>query len=191
MAKKYNIVTTGEGVSATREMMITFLNTGATDAPVWSAMGAKVTDSSVEYDWSIENNTDILGNAYTTAKTAQMSQSFSGNEVIAGDSVMNHLVNLAVVQKDAAKLVNQDCLVVHLYLQDDNGKSFAERYPASAVVPTTIGGEGGAALVTDIDVTYGGARAVGTAEKTTDGIQFTADSDAAAAAASVKSDEEV
>lgn len=175
MAGKYNIVTTGEGVSATREMMITFVNTGTTDVPVWSAMGAKVTDSSIEYDWSLENNTDILGNAYTTAKTAQMSQSFSGNEVIAGDVVMNHLVDLAVVQKDAAKLVKQDCLVVHLYLQDESGNSFAERYSASAVVPTTIGGEGGGALVTDIDVTYGGVRVTGSAEKTADGVTFTPD----------------
>lgn len=175
MAGKYHIVTTGDGVSATREMMITYVNTGTAEAPVWAAMGAKVTDSSIEYDWSIENNTDILGNAYTSAKTAQMSQSFSGNEIIAGDSVMNHLVDLAVVQKDAAKLVNQDCLVVHLYLQDENGKTFAERYPASAVVPTTIGGEGGGALVTDIDVTYGGVRAVGTAEKTESGVNFAPD----------------
>ena len=116
-----------------------------------------------------------MGNAYTTAKTAQMSQSFSGNEVIAGDVVMNHLVDLAVVQKDAAKLVKQDCLVVHLYLQDESGNSFAERYSASAVVPTTIGGEGGGALVTDIDVTYGGVRVTGSAEKTADGVTFTPD----------------
>ena len=47
MAGKYSIVTTGEGISATREMMITFVNTGTTDVPVWSAMGAKVTDSSI------------------------------------------------------------------------------------------------------------------------------------------------
>lgn len=163
MADTYTITTTGEGVSATREMMITYLNTGTFDAPIWSAMGAKVTDSSIEYDWSIENNTDILGNAYTTAKTAQMTQSFGGSEIVAGDNVMNHLVNLAVVQKSAVKLVNQDCLIVHTYLKNGEGQSFAERYPASSVVPTTIGGEGGAPLVTDIDVTYGGTRSKGSA----------------------------
>lgn len=176
MAGKYNIVTTGDGVSATREMMITLINTGTTDAPQWAAMGAKVTDSSIDYDWSVESSTDILGNSYSSAKTAQMSQSFGGSEIIAGDAVMNHLVDLAVVQKNAPKLMNQDCLIVHAYLQNESGQYFAERYPASAVLPTTIGGEGGAALVTDIDVTYGGARTIGSAVKNEDGVvQFTPD----------------
>lgn len=172
---KYTITTTGDGVSATREMMIAYLNTGTKATPVWSPMGAKVTDSNIEYDWSIENNTDILGNAYTTAKTAQMTQSFSGNEIVAGDEVMNHLVDLAVVQKSAVKLVNQDCLIVHTYLKNGDGEAFAERYPASSVVPTTLGGEGGAALVSDIDVTYGGARSVGSATVTDGVVTFTED----------------
>lgn len=173
MADTYTITTSGEGVSATREMMITYLNTATYAAPVWSAMGAKVTDSSIEYDWSLENNTDILGNAYTTAKTAQMTQSFSGSEIVAGDNVMNHLVNLAVVDKSAVKLVNQDLLIVHTYLKNGEGQSFAERYPASSVVPTTLGGEGGAALVTDIDVTYGGARSKGSATVADGVVTFT------------------
>lgn len=172
MADTYTITTTGEGVSATREMMITYLNTGTADAPIWSAMGAKVTDSSIEYDWSLENNTDILGNAYTTAKTAQMTQNFNGGEIRAGDKVMNHLADLAVVQKSAVKLVNQDCLIVHTYLKNSEGQSFAERYPASSVVPTTIGGEGGAPLVTDIDVTYGGTRSKGSAVVTDGAVTF-------------------
>ena len=170
---EYTITTTGEGVSATREMMITYLDTGTLDVPVWSPMGAKVTESNIEYDWSVENNTDILGNAYTTAKTAQMTQSFSGNEIVAGDEVMNHLVNLAVVQKSAVKLVNQDCLIVHTYLKNSNGEAFAERYPASSVIPTTLGGEGGAALVSDIDVTYGGARSTGSATVSDGVVTFT------------------
>lgn len=172
---KYTITTAGEGVSATREMMIAYLNTGTTATPVWSPMGAKVTDSNIKYDWSIENNTDILGNAYTTAKTAQMTQSFSGSEIVAGDEVMNHLVDLAVVQKNAAKLVNQDCLIVHTYLKNSDGEAFAERYPASSVVPTTLGGEGGATLVTDIDVSYGGARSIGSATVSDGVVTFTED----------------
>lgn len=175
MAGKYSIVTTGEGISATREMMITYLNTGIADAPVWSAMGAKVTDSNIDYDWSLENSTDILGHSYAKAKTAQMTQSFGGSEIIAGDEVMEHLVDLAIVQKNAAMLMKQDCLIVHIYLQDESGATFAERYPASAVLPVTIGGEGGGALVTDIDVTYGGARTKGTAKKVEGAIQFTPD----------------
>lgn len=161
MADTYTIATTGEGVSATREMMITYLNTDNAAAPVWSAMGAKVTDSNIDYDWSLETDTDILGNTHTKAKTAQETQTFDGAEIVAGDRVMNHLVNLAVVKKSAVKLVKQDCLIVHTYLKNEAGQVFAERYPASSVFPTSIGGEGGAALVSSIAVTYGGVRETG------------------------------
>lgn len=173
MAGKYTITTKGDGVSATREMMIAFLNTGTADAPVWSAMGTKVTESSVEYDWGIETITDILGVSHAKASTAEMTQSFDDSEIVGGDAVMNHLLDLAIVQKNAALLVNQDMLLVHTYLKDESGNAFAERYPASAVVPTTVGGEGGAALVSTIDVTYGGARAVGSAKVSDGTVTFT------------------
>lgn len=175
MSEKFTIVTAGEGVSADRHMMITYLNTDATEAPVWSAMGLKVTDGNVEYDWGAETKTDILGNTFTTAKTAQMKQTFSGNEIIAGDAIMNRLADLAIVKKSATQLVNQDCLIVHTYLQNESGDAFAERYPASAVIPTTLGGEGGSALVSDIDVNFGGARAAGTAKVVDGVVTFTAD----------------
>lgn len=173
MAEKFTITTAGEGASAAREMMITYLNTGTAEAPVWSAMGTKVTEGNIEYDWGIETITDILGNTYATAKTAQMTQTFSGSEIVGGDAVMNQLVDLAVVQKSAAQLINQDCLIVHAYLKNEAGQSFAERYPASSVIPTTLGGEGGAALVSDIDVTYGGARKTGTATYADGVLTFT------------------
>lgn len=175
MPEKFTITTAGNGVSASREMMITYLNTGTADSPVWSAMGAKVTDSSIEYDWGVESITDILGVSHTKAKTAQMTQSFTGSEIVGGDAVMNALVNLAVVQKDAQKLVNQDCLIVHTYLKDEGGAAFAERYSASSVIPTTLGGEGGASLVSDIEVTYGGKRTTGTATVADGVVTFTPD----------------
>lgn len=174
MAGKFTI-STGNGVSAARETLVTYLNTGTSDVPVWSAMGLKVTDSNIEYDWSQETNTDILGNTFTTAKTAQMTQSFSGNEIVGGDAVMNHLADLAIVQKNAALLTNQDLLIVHLYLKDEGGSVFAERYPASSVFPTTNGGEGGGMLVSDIDVSYGGERQTGTATVSNKTVTFTPD----------------
>lgn len=175
MAKTFNIVTAGNGASATREMVITYLNTGTTDAPIWSSMGAKVTDGNIEYDWGIEAKTDILGNTFATAKTATMTQTFSGSEIIAGDDVMNRLVDLAIVKKNATLLVNQDCLIVHIYLKNESDAAFAERYPASSVIPTTLGGEGGGTLVTDIEVVYGGTRTVGTASVNDGTVTFTKD----------------
>lgn len=174
MAAKYTIATAA-GVSATREMLITYLNTGTPDEPVWSAMGHKVTDSNIEYDWSTETTTDILGVTSTSAKTAQMSQTFSGNEVVGGDAVMNHLADLAIVQKNAALLTHQDCLIVHTYLKDSEGNAFAERYTASTVIPTTNGGEGGGMLVSNISVNYGGDRVVGSASVKDGTVTFTPD----------------
>lgn len=173
MPENFNIVTAGEGASASREMMITYLNAGTADAPVWSPMGAKVNDSSIEYDWGVETSTDILGNTYATAKTATMTQNFSGSEIIAGNDVMNRLTDLAIVKKSAALLVNQDCLIVHVYLKNNSDEAFAERYPASSVIPTSLGGAGGGSLVTDISVTYGGSREVGTAAVANGVVTFT------------------
>lgn len=174
MAGKFTI-STGDGVSAAREMLVTYLNTGTSASPTWSAMGLKVTDSNIEYDWSQETNTDILGNTFTTAKTAQMTQTFSGNEIVGGDAVMNHLADLAIVQKSAAMLTNQDLLIVHLYLKDEDGNAFAERYPQSSVIPTTNGGEGGGMLVSDVDASYGGERVTGTATVANKVVTFTPD----------------
>lgn len=175
MAGKYSIVTAGDGISAARETLVTYLNTGTKDAPVWSAMGAKVTDSSIEYDWGLESSTDILGVTRSKAKSAKQTQSFAGNEIVGGDAVMNHLLDIAVVQKSAELVVAQDVLIVHTYLQDETGKAFAERYPTSAVVPTTRGGEGGGPLVSDINVEYGGERSVGTAAVADGVVTFTPD----------------
>lgn len=173
MARKYNIV------SSNREHLVTMLNTESYSSPSWAAMGRHVTDSSIESDWSTETNTDILGNTYSTAKTAQMSQTFSGNQIVAGDEVMGYLCDIAIVRKDAASLIKQDLLIVHQYLQDADGNPFAERYPESMVIPTANGGEGGGQLVTDIDVTYGGKREVGTisVSESTGKVTFVSDSD--------------
>lgn len=175
MANTYTIAAkTGE--SAVREMLITALNTSDSTTPKWSAMGVKVAESTINYDWGQENKKDILGHAYTTAKTPEMTQSFSGSEIVGGDDVMNHLLNLAVVKKDHAALVNQDCLIIHTYLQDAAGKVFAERYQSCSAFITTNGGEGGGVLVSDIELAYGGIRTTGTATYTDGGtITFTPD----------------
>ena len=79
-----------------------------------------------------------------------------------------------MVDQDAPALCNQDLLRIHLYAADESGAAFAERYPASMVKPSGLGGEGGGTLTMPIDITFGGAREVGTATVTADGtITFT------------------
>lgn len=153
------------GESPDRSRLITQINVGTYEEPEWAIMGYHVTDSSVEYDNDIETSTDILGNAFITAHTAALTQTFSGQQIKAGDAVMNHIADIAIVQKDARKLVNQDMLIIHDYLRDEQGRAFAERYPQSAVVLTSNGGDGGNPIASEIEVRYGGERSAGHMER--------------------------
>ena len=55
---------TTSGQTIARELLIAYLNTGTTSAPVWSAIGKRVEDSTAEMDWSQESKQDILGNTF-------------------------------------------------------------------------------------------------------------------------------
>lgn len=175
MAENTYTIAGGNGKRATRELLVTYLNTGTYESPAWAPLGRTSSDSSIERDWSVDTKTCIYGDVFTSAKKPTKTQSFSDNDIIAGDKVQNHLLNIAVVKEDVSEIVNQDVLIAHLYLTDSADKPFAERYPSSAVVMTTTGGEGGGMLVTDIDVTYGGVRETGTISNTGGTVTFTAD----------------
>lgn len=172
MANSYTIAG-DSGKRATRELLVTYLNIGTYESPSWKPLGRTSSDSSIERDWGVDTKTGIYGEVFTSAKKPTKTQSFSDNDIIAGDEVQNHLLDIAVVREDVSEIVNQDVLIAHLYLNDSANKPFGERYPASAVVMTTTGGEGGGMLVSDIDVTYGGTREVGTVAKAGDTVTFT------------------
>lgn len=161
-----------KGKRASRQQMVTYLNVATYSAPAWKPLGRTTADSSIERDFGVETKTGIYGEVFTDAKAPTKNQNFSGNDLLAGDEVLNHLINIAVADEDISEVVSQDVLIAHLYLIDGDGNAFAERYPASAVVMTTTGGEGGGMLAADIDVTYGGKREIGTVKKTNDGIEF-------------------
>lgn len=176
MAEKKYTISTPTGESATREMLITALNIGTTSASSWKALGKHVEESSVDFDYSEEDKQDILGNSYTHVKSPKKTQDFSGNNLIGGDDLMNYLLDLVVVKNDFAALVKQECLIIHTYLKDSEGNAFAERYSECAVLPSTLGGEGGGVLISDVAVKFGGTRTPGTATYSeTGGITFTPD----------------
>ena len=93
---------TDSGATIERKMMIAYLNTGEVSTPVWSAVGKRVEDSSVEYDWQDESKNDILGNTYSTMKTPIMTQTFDPCELDAGDAAQLKIWNLAVKEQNAA-----------------------------------------------------------------------------------------
>lgn len=166
---------TASGQTVDRELLIAYLNTGTTSAPVWSPLGSRVTDSSMEYDWQEESNKDILGTTRSTMKKPIITQTFDPCDLDAGDAAVLKIWNLAVKEQNVAALTNQDMLIVHLYAGTKDTAAFAERYSACMVKPSSLGGEGGGFVGMPMDITYGGARTVGTAAVSTGTVTFTAD----------------
>ena len=166
---------TAPGQTVDRELLIAYLNTGTTSAPVWSPLGSRVTDSSMEYDWQEESNKDILGTTRTTMKKPIITQTFDPCDLDAGDAAVLKIWNLAVKEQNVSALTNQDMLIVHLYAGTKDTAAFAERYSACMVKPSSLGGEGGGFVGMPMDVTYGGIRTVGTAAVSAGTVTFTAD----------------
>lgn len=167
---------TTEGHSIDRELLIAYLNTGTSISPVWSAIGKRVEESSVEMDWGQESKQDILGNTFTTMKKPTMTQTFDPIPLDAGDPAAVKMWNMAVKDHDAQALANQDMMIGHFYV-DSGASKFAERYESCAIAVTSIGGEGGGTLNIASEITYGGTRTLGTISKGSEGkIEFTAES---------------
>ena len=164
---------TTSGETIKRELLIAYLNTGTTATPVWSAIGKRVEDSSMELDWGEESKQDILGSTYTTMKKPTITQSFDPVELDAGDAATVKLWNAAIKDQDYAALCNMDMLIVHFYAGTQS-TPFAERYQACSVRPSSLGGEGGGTIDMPFDVTYGGTRSTGTASVSGGVVTFTA-----------------
>ncbi len=163
---------TPAGSAVERKLLLLFLNTGTSGEPKWSAIGKRVEDSSMEYDWGEETKTDILGNTYTTLKAPTITQTFDPCELDAGDVAQVKLWNQSIKDQDVAAMANNDLLVVHTYTGTAASGAFAERYPASMVKPSGLGGSSNVGM--PIDVTFGGQRETGTAKVAAGGVSFTA-----------------
>ena len=77
---------TTPGAVVDRFLLILYLNTGTSSEPAWSAIGKRVEESSMEYDWGDESKTDIFGDTYTTMKKPTITQTFDPCELDAGDA---------------------------------------------------------------------------------------------------------
>ena len=164
---------TAAGAVVARKMLLLFLNTGSSETPAWSVIGKRVEDSSMEYDWSDESKTDILGDTYTTMKEPIITQTFDPCELDSGDTAQVKIWNQSIKDHDVAAMCNNDLLVVHTYAGTASTAVFAERYPSSAVKPSGLGGSNNVGM--PIDVTFGGERSVGTASVSGGNVTFTAE----------------
>lgn len=174
--KKFTI-STPAGETVDRKLYVVYGNTGTYEEPKWHPIGKRVEDSSAENDFSDETVQDVLGGVYGTMKAPIITQEFDPCPIDSGDEYQAMLVKLLVIDQDVRKLANQDLLRVHLYLQDEQGNAFAERYPSSMVKPNGPGGEGGGNLTLPTSITFGGVREKGTAKVTAEGVVFTADTE--------------
>lgn len=163
---------TKDGQTIARELLLLYLNTGTKDAPVWSLIGHRVEDSSMELDWQRESVKDIVGATRNTMKKPIITQTFEPWELDSADAAQKKIWNIAVKDQDSAAIANQDLLVVHAYAGTANTAVFAERYPSSLVKVSGLGGSANVGM--PIDVVFGGERKIGTAALADGTVTFTA-----------------
>ena len=166
---------TTDNQTIARELLLLYLNTGTAEAPVWSPIGKRVEDSSMELDWGRESSKDILGNTFNSMKKPVITQTFDPWTLTKGDAAQQKIWQMAVVDQDAQALCNQDVLVVHHYAGTKDTAVFAERNAASSIEVTGLGGAGGGNIEMPITVTYGGTRTIGTASVSNGTVTFTPD----------------
>lgn len=147
---------TPENQTIARELLLLYLNTGTKDAPVWSLIGHRVEDSSMELDWQRESVKDIVGATRNTMKKPIITQTFEPWDLTNGDTAQKKVWTLAFVEQNAQALCNMDLLLEHRYA------GFGERYDASSIEVTGLGGAGGGNVGMPINVTFGGERTIGT-----------------------------
>lgn len=176
MADNLNFVT-AEGQTIARETLIACLNTGISDAPLWSPVGIRVYSSTAEYDWQKEINQDIMGNVFPSMKKPVITQSFDPWELSGGDAAQLQIWNDGIRKQDTQAMSNKDMLIIHKYAGTANTAVFGERYRSCAVEVNGLGGDGGGNLAMPITITYGGARTTGTVAVVDGGFDFTPDSD--------------
>ena len=153
---------TPAGQVVDRKLLILYLNTGENEEPVWSPIGKRVEESSMEYDFNEESKTDIFGEVYTTMNKPIVTQTFEPCELDAGDKAQVKIWNQAIRDQDVAAMANNDLLVVHAY---------AERYASCLVKPASLGGSANVGM--PLDITFGGTRTKGTAAISGAGVVFT------------------
>ena len=156
-----------------RKLLLLFLNTGTEAAPVWSRIGKRVEDSSMEFDWGKETKKDIFGDIWPTMEEPVITQSFDPCELDSSDDAQVKIWNMAIREHDISAMNNNDMLVVHAYAGTKDTAVFAERYGSCAVTPTGLGGSSTVGM--PIEVTFGGTRTTGTAAVSGKTVTFKAD----------------
>lgn len=143
----------------------TFLNTGTTQAPVWSLLGDGITSAAINYNPQTTEETYIHQDSGVTEIESYRPTMPVEAKAVAGDEAFDFVDELrrarAVLDDAKTEIVN-----VWLYEAAVSGAYPAERQPASIQIDD-FGGEGGQTTVINFTINYLGDPVQGTFNPTT------------------------
>lgn len=158
-----------------RKLYMAFVDVSdADDSPSWELIGRGVEDASMEYNFDVEQRTDILGGVDTDISAAKPTMTFDPNTLRVGQKLNAKLVD--IIRRGAtSELGNFTVLIVYMFLSTSGtGPYEADQYTGCSIVPTSMGGSDYVGL--PFDLYLSGDRTAGTATITpgTDGKLATA-----------------
>ena len=167
-----------ENQKAERKLLVTCVNTGSTDSPEWTVIGAGVEDSSVEYNADIETITDILGITETTVNKLEPSQSLEPMTIRGGNKVLFKL-NDIVERNAVSELAQFEVMLIRAYIDEGTEgthKYHAEVHKNCTITPQSVGGSSYVDM--PISINFSNDKTLGTVNGYTknDTITFTANS---------------
>ena len=146
-----------DGLDIERKMLVLCANTGVYDTPTWEILGVGVDDSAISMNPDLETATDILGVTRTRINKLEPTQDMT-IPLIGGSEFLIKVHN-DVRRRRLTNLGAYDLLVIYGYV-GETGSYEADRFPASTVEPTSLGGD----AFVDQEITFhlGGAIEYGT-----------------------------
>lgn len=159
-----------------RKYMATFVNVGTSSAAEWQLLGVRVPDSSIDFNADIDETTDILGRAYADFTNVKPTQDMGDFPVVIGSKLHKKLMQI-IVTKEWARLQDFEVLVVYGWLVNGTGtgsdkKLLAEKQTGCTITPDSLGGDTNVNM--PITIHYSNNVTVGTVDKISEDLQFTA-----------------
>lgn len=176
----FNMVNTGD--AAKREALSLWYNdrasgTGTLASPVWELVGYKLESADMNIDYETdETKKDILGNTFVNLNGPKRSFDLSSWNLIQGSKLQVDVMNALRYEANGGMSYLEnggDFCLVHHYAGIAGSAMLAERWKACGMKPGRLGGDGGANLTTDITVTMGGDKEIGTAAISSGTMTFT------------------
>ena len=170
------------GDTAKREAFSLWYNSkvtggGTASTPVWDLVGYKLEsgDMSIEYETD-ETKKDILGNTFVELAGPKRSFDLSDWNIVQGSAIQVDCMNALRYEANGGMAYLEsggDFCLVHHYAGTAGTAMLAERWKGCSMKPGRLGGDGGANLTTDITITMGGDKEIGTASISSGTMTFT------------------